>query len=332
MIRRLLLACAAAWLTSAAWCQEPIVIKFSHVVASDAPKGKSALKFKELVETRSNGRVKVEVYANSSLYKDKDELEALQLGKVQMLAPTTAKFTSIGIKELEILDLPFLFDTTQEFHRVMTTTPIGAQLMKSLEPRGLLGLALWDNGFKVMSANKALRKVADFKGLKMRIQPSKIIDGQMRALGAVPQVTALSEVYAAMQSGSVDGSENTPSNMYTLRHHEVQKFITASNHGYLGYAVITSRAFWDGLPADVRSLLETALQEATMFNNEIAEAENHQALKLMADSGKVQILQLTPEERSDWKRFMARTHRQAVDRVGKETVQAIYAATGYKAE
>src|SRR4051794_27653787 len=219
---------------------EPIVIKFSHVVAPDTPKGLAARRFKELAEQRTNGRVKVEVYPNSQLYKDKEELEALQLGAVQMLAPSVSKFGPLGAKEFEIFDLPYIFPDKAALRRV-TDGPIGKELFKKLEPKGIVGLAYWDNGFKVMTANTPLKKPDDFIGLKMRIQSSKVLESQMKALGAIPQVMAFSEVYQALQTGVVDGSENTPSNVYTQKMHEVQKHLTVSNHGYIGYAVITNK-------------------------------------------------------------------------------------------
>src|SRR5450631_1919488 len=188
--------------------QAPIIIKFSHVVAPDTPKGKGAQRFKELAEQRTNGRVKVELYPNSQLYKDKEEMEALQLGSVQMLAPSLAKFGPLGVKEFEVFDLPFIFKDQTAF-RAVTEGPVGADLFHKLESKGIKGLAYWNNGFHIMSANKPLHKVADFKGLKMRIQSSKVLDAEMRALGAIPQVMAFSELYQALQSGVVDGCERS---------------------------------------------------------------------------------------------------------------------------
>ena len=245
-------------LVNSVWAQNPIIIKFSHVVANDTPKGNGAIKFKELAEERTKGRVKVEIYPNSQLYKDKEELEALQLGAVQMLAPSVSKFGPLGVKEYEAFDLPFIFPSTEVLRRV-TEGPIGLSLFAKLESKGIKGLAYWDNGFKVMTANKPLRVPSDFKGLKLRIQSSKVLDAQMRALGANPQVLAFSEVYQAMQTGVVDGSENTPSNIYTQKVHEVQKYLTLSDHGYIGYAVIVNKKFWDGMPADIRTILEGCL-------------------------------------------------------------------------
>ena len=232
----------------------PVVIKFSHVVAPDTPKGKGAERFKQLAEERSKGRVKVEVYPNSQLYKDKEELEALQLGSVQMLAPSLAKFGPLGVREFEVFDLPFIFRDTPSF-RAVTEGPVGQAMLAKLEPKGILGLAYWDNGFDVMSANKPLHHVADFKGLKMRIQSSKVLDANMRSLGAIPQVMAFSELYQALQSGVVDGMENTASNVYTQKIFEVQKHITVSNHGHIAYAVVVNKKFWESLPAELRAVL-----------------------------------------------------------------------------
>ena len=268
--------------TGVASAQQPIVIKFSHVVAVDTPKGKGAEYFKKLAEERTKGRVKVEVYPNSSLFKDKEEMEALQLGSVQMLAPSLAKFGPLGVREFEVFDLPYIFDNDDELHKV-TEGPVGAELFKKLETKGIIGLAYWDNGFKVMSANKPIRMPADFKGLKMRIQSSKVLDDEMKALGAMPQVMAFSEVYQALQTGVVDGTENPPSNFYTQKMYEVQKYLALTNHGYLGYAVIVNKKFWDGLPPDIRTTLEGAMKDATKFANDIAKKENDEALEAVQE-------------------------------------------------
>ena len=325
------LAIGALFALTANWAlaQEPIVIKFSHVVALDTPKGKGAEYFKKLAEERTKGKVKVEVYSNSTLYKDKEELEALQLGAVQMLAPSLAKFGPLGAREFEVFDLPYIFDSYDELHKI-TEGPIGQSMLKKLDSKGILGLAFWDNGFKQMSANKALRKPDDFKGLKMRIQSSKVLDLEMRALGANPQVMAFSEVYQALQTGVVDGTENPVSNLYTQKMHEVQKYLTISDHGYLGYAVIVNKKFWDGLPADIRTTLEGAMKDATRYSNDIAKQENDDALAKVKASGKTQVITLTPAEKAEWKKVLIKVHQQAEDRVPRDLVQAIYKETGFK--
>ncbi len=302
-----------------ALAQAPIVIKFSHVVAPDTPKGKGADKFKELAEKYTNGRVKVEVYPNSQLYKDKEEVEALQLGAVQMLAPSLAKFGPLGAKEFEVFDLPYILPDKAALRRV-TDGELGKKLFKKLESKSIVGLAYWDNGFKVMSANKPLREPADFRGLKMRIQSSKVLEAQFKALGALPQVLPFSDVYQAMQTGVVDGSENTPSNMYTQKHHEVQKYVTLSDHGYIGYAVIVNKKFWDGLPADIRGELEHAMKEATLFANDSAQKDNDEALDLMKKSGRVEFITLSADQKAAWRKALDPVTTEMTARVGKETV------------
>ena len=310
--------------------QATIVIKFSHVVAPDTPKGQAAERFKLLAEKATRGKVRVDLYPNSQLYKDKEELEALQLGSVQMLAPSLAKFGPLGAKEFEVFDLPFLFKDDAAF-RGITSGPLGAELFKKLEPKGIYGLAYWDNGFHIMSANKPLHTVADFKGMKMRIQSSKVLDAQMRALGAIPQVMAFSELYQALQSGVVDGTEGVPSNFYTQKIYEVQKHITISNHGHLAYALIVNRKFWDGLPADIRTTLEGAIKDSTTYANAIAATENVIALEKIRASGKTTIYTPTAAELAEWKKAVMPVHKEMESRVGKATIEAAYKASGFVA-
>jgi C4-dicarboxylate-binding protein DctP len=316
----MLMACGGAFAQPVS--QPAIVIKFSHVVAPDTPKGKAAERFKELAEKSTRGKVRVDVYANSTLYKDKEELEALQLGAVQMLAPSLAKFGPLGVKEFEVFDVPYIFRGKDVLYRV-TEGPIGKSLLRKLEVKGITGLAYWDNGFKVMSANKPLRKPEDFKGLRMRIQASRVLDFQMRQLGAYPQVMAFSEVRQALQSGVVDGTENPPSNLYTQRMHEVQKHVTVSNHGYLGYAVIVNKKFWDGLPSDIRSALENAMKEATRYGNAIAQQENEQALDAVRKSGKSVVYVLNERELDEWRQALLPIQNQIARSIGPELLAAI---------
>ncbi len=190
--------------------------------------------------------------------------------------------------------------------------------MGLLGAKGITGLAYWDNGFKDMSANKKLLMPADFRGLKMRIQSSKVLEAQMRALGAIPQVMAFSEVYQALATGVVDGTENPPSNEYTQKMHEVQKYTTRSGHGYVGYAVITNKKFWDGLPADIRSSLEKAMAEATDFANGAAQQDNDEAVEAMKKSGKTEMVELTAEQKAAWRKALEPVYTEMEGRVGKE--------------
>ncbi|AXC50349.1 C4-dicarboxylate ABC transporter [Paracoccus suum] len=324
-LRSGLAAVVAIGLAVPAFAQD-ITIKFSHVVAPDTPKGKGAEKFKELAEKYTEGKVKIEIYPNSQLYKDKEEMEALQLGAVQMLAPSLAKFGPLGVPDFEAFDLPYIFDGYDQLRKV-TEGDVGAAMLAKLEPKGIKGLAYWDNGFKIMSANSPLLMPDDFLGLKMRIQSSKVLEAQMKALGAVPQVMAFSEVYQALQTGVVDGTENPPSNMYTQKMNEVQKNATISNHGYLGYAVIVNKKFWDGLPDDVRGNLEKAMAEATTYANGIAKDENDKAMQAMRDAGTTDFHEMTDEEKTAWKEALAPVREEMAGRIGADLIKQIEAAT-----
>ncbi|MHB8666877.1 MAG: TRAP transporter substrate-binding protein [Burkholderiales bacterium] len=318
---------AAILAAASAFAQQPIVIKFSHVVANDTPKGKGALKFKELAEKYTKGRVKVEVYPNSTLYKDKEEMDALQLGAVQMLAPSTAKFRPIGVPEFEVMDLPFLFPDEATYLKVVNG-PAGKSLLKLLEPKGITGLAYWDNGFHMVSANRPLLMPADFQGLKIRISGSKVADAYFRAMGALPQIMAFSEVYQALQTGVVDGCENTPSNYYTQKFYEVQKDITVSNHAHLQYAVIVNSKFWNGLPPDIRGELEQAMKEATDYTDSIAAKENEDNLAEIKASGKTTLHYLTAAQRKAWMDKLRPVDKVVEGRVGKKVIDEFRAASG----
>jgi len=329
-MRKLVLAAAsiaALILIGPASAQSPVIIKFSHVVASDTPKGKAAEKFKELAEKYTDGKVKVEIYPNSTLYKDKEELEALQLGAVQMLAPSNSKFGPIGIKEFEVFDLPYILPDLATLRKV-TDGPLGARLLKLLDSKGMTGLAYWDNGFKEMSANKKLISPVDYKGVKFRIQSSKVLEAQFRALGSIPQVMAFGEVYQALQTGVVDGQENTWSNIYTQKMHEVQKYATVTNHGYIGYVVVVNKKFWDGLPADLRAGCEKAMKEATAFGNGQSAKENDDALEAIKKSGKTEIIALTPEQDAAMRKAMEPVYKDVASRVGQPLIDEFLKETG----
>jgi len=315
-------AAAAFALLGSAQAQQPVVLKFSHVVTDDTPKGKGAIRFKELAEAKTKGRVKVEIYPNSQLYKDREELEALQLGAVQMLAPSVSKFGPLGVRKFEVFDLPYMFADESSLERVVDG-PVGTGLFQLLEPKGIVGLAYWFNGFKEFSANKPLRKLDDFKGLKIRIQSSKILEGEIKAFGAIPQVMAFSEVYTALQQGVVDGEENTPSNKYTQKMHEVQKHMTISDHGVVMYAVVVNKKFWDGLPADIRKSLVEAMAESTKYVWDIAKKENEDALAKIKAAKTTEVYVLPAAEKAAWRKAMLPLYREHEGVVGKDTLESI---------
>jgi C4-dicarboxylate-binding protein DctP len=324
-IHHALLAAACILCSSLSLAQSPIVIKFSHVAAPDTPKGQAADYFKKLVEERSKGRVKIEIYPNSILYKDGEELEALQVGSVQMLAPVISKFGPIGVKEFEAFDLPYLFADEDAVHRV-TRGPLGASLLKKLEAKGFVGLTFWDSGFRVLSSNKPFKTPEQIKGQKIRINSSKVTAAIIKSIGALPQTMSLAEVYQALQTGVVDGTDGPIANLYTQKHYEVQKYITVTNHTYSGSAVVVNKNFWSQLPADVRSLIETAMKDATTYNDQVAEKDTDQAMAAIKASGKSQVYVPTAAERAQWVKAMEPVRDEMTPRVGKETVDAILKA------
>lgn len=311
-------ACALAF-AHPATAQTPIVIKFSHVTTTDTPKGQGAERFKQLAEERTHGAVKVELYPNSTLYKDKEEVEMLQLGAVQMLAPSTSKFGPLGVKEYEAFELPYIFPNEQVLRHVQDG-PIGQGLFKKLESKGIKGLGYWDNGFKIMTSNRPMHLPDDVRGLKFRIQSSKVLEAQFKAVGALPQVLAFSELYQALQTGVVDGQENPPSNITTQKLNEVQRHATLTYHGYIGYAVIVNKAFWDGLPADIRTTLEGAMNDATAHEHEVADTDNAKALAAMRATGKTEIHTPTEAENAAWRKALLPVQREMAARVGKDLV------------
>jgi len=330
-MKRLAIALAVILAVAAgkpAFADEPIIVKFSHVVAPDAPKGKAALFFKELAEKYNNGRVKVEIYPNSSLYKDKEELEALQLGAVQLLAPSIAKFSPLGVKEFEVFDLPFLL-SDEARARQMMASPMMAELNKKLEAKGVSPLAYWDNGAHDYTANKALISPDDFRGMKMRIQGGKVQDAVARELGAIPQIIAFGELYQALQTGVVDGEDNVPTNILTQRFYEVQKHLTISHHSRLTYALVTNKTFWNSLPEDVRTQLDRAVKETSVFFNDTAEKDNADAIEKIKASGKTEIHVLTDAERKAWIAKLMPVHTEMQSRFGKDFIERIYKASGF---
>ncbi len=304
--------------------QAEIVIKFSHVVADNTPKGQGAILFKKMTEEQLAGKVKVEVYPNSQLFGDGKEMEALLLGDVQLIAPSLSKFDRYT-KQIQVFDLPFLFNDIAAVHR-FHNSPTGKSILNSLTKKGLTGLAYWDNGMKQLSAKKALKMPDDAKGLKFRIQTSDILDAQFKAVGAVPQKLAFAEVYQALETGVVDGAENPWSNAYSQKFYEVQPFFTESNHGYLGYMVVANAKFWSDLPADIRATLEKILAEVTTEVNKSSTDLNEVDRAKIKASGKTQILPFTAEQRTAWQTAMKPVYEKFTADIGAEIVEAAKAA------
>lgn len=312
-------AAAFAFAPVAALAQQPIIIKFSHVVADATPKGQAAIKFKEVAEQLLPGKVKVEVYPNSQLFGDAKEVEALLLGDVHFIAPSLSKFEKFT-KVLQVYDLPFLFADMQAVDKFQDGK-VGQDMLKSMEKKGLLGLNYWHNGLKQLSANKPLLAPEDAKGVKFRVQSSDVLVSQFQAVNANPQKLAFSEVYQALQTGAVDGQENTWSNAYSQKYQEVQSDFTESNHGLLDYMVVTNAKWWNGLSPEIREGLTKAMKEATAVNNKVADDLNKEAKAKIAAS-KAKIHQLTPEQRKKWQQAMEPVWKKFEKEIGPDVIDA----------
>ena len=318
----LTLACSANSALAACDAGE-IVIKFSHVTNTDKhPKGIAATLLEQRVNDEMNGKACLEVFPNSTLYNDNQVLEALLQGDVQLAAPSLSKFEQFT-KKFRIFDLPFMFkniNAVDEFQNSET----GQAMKQSMTKRGLLGLAFWHNGMKQMSANVPLNVPSDANGLKFRVQNSDVLKAQMAAMGASPQPMAFSEVYGALQTGVVDGQENTWSNIYGKKFFEVQDGTTETDHGIIDYLVVTSTDFWDGLPADVRDQFATILDEVTAARNAESTAVNASNKQAILDAGGV-VRTLTADQRAGWVKAMMPVWDQFVGDVGQENIDAAQA-------
>jgi C4-dicarboxylate-binding protein DctP len=322
-IALLSLLCSTVTLAAA-----PIKIKFAHVVAETTPKGIGALLFKERVEKELAGKVVVEVYPNSQLYDDDKVMEAMLLGDVQMAAPSLAKFGQYT-KKLQVFDLPFLFDNLAALERFQSGK-MGKDLLNSMQKKGYKGLAYWHNGMKHLSANKCLHVPEDAKGLKFRIQPSDVLQAQFEQLGASPQKLAFAEVYNALQTGVVDGTENPWSNTYSKKFYEVQKCISDTDHGYLGYMVVTSNKFWKSLPGEVRTTLEKILAELTVEVNQKATALEKEDRQKIVDAKRAEVIKLTDAELGKWRDIMKPVWKKFEKEIGEEVINAAIEANKVK--
>lgn len=318
MSLRLLALAAAFVFAPTAYAADPIIIKYSHVVADQSPKGQAALKFKELAEKKFPGVVEVQVFPNSQLFGDGKEMEALLLGDVQIIAPSLSKFGKYT-KKLQIFDLPFLFDNIQAVDRFQDG-PTGQAMLDSMRDKGIKGLGYLHNGMKQMSANKPLRTPEDAKGLKFRIQSSDVLEAQFNVVGGNPQKLAFAEVYQALQSGVVDGTENPWANTYTKKFHEVQKYIMDSDHGVLDYLVVTNAGWWDGLPANIRKGLNEAMVQSIKFGNKVAYDEATNFRQKVIDDKKAEVLPMTRAELNQWRKAMAPVWKQFEADIGREAI------------
>jgi len=311
-----------AIIASNIYAQTTIEIKFSHVSDPGSPKGLAATHFKKVAEKMTKGRVRVEIYPNGQLYEDNVALEALQLGAVQMLAPSPSKISQLGFHEFEIFDLPYLFPDRAALDRV-TQGAIGLTLLHKLETKGMVGLGFWDNGFKSMFTNKPVRIPGDMQGLKMRVDPSSVLASQMKTLGAIPYLIAFPDMVTLLRRHVIDGLENTPSNLYSQKAVKLPKYLTMTNHGYLGYTVIANKKFWRHLPPEIRVQLHNAMKETTKYANQIAQQQNESDLASMKESGKITVRELTYNEKKLWVEALLPVHKEMENRIGAKLLTAV---------
>lgn len=327
-----LIAAAIASLTLSGVVQAEYVIKFSHVVSPQTPKGVAAEYFAEQVNKRLAGKVRVEVYPNSQLYNDNKVMEAMRLSSGDtglMAAPSLSKFVKFS-KQLQAFDIPYLFSDLDDVHK-LADSPIAQRMVSPMERKGIKGLAFWDNGMKVFSVkgDKPLRKIPDdFVGKKFRIQSSNVHEAMIKAMGGTPQKLPFKEVYTALGQGVVDGQENAWANVYSKKFYEVQDYITVSNHGYLGYLVVVSGEFWNHLPADIQAELTGIMKEATDINRaEAAKADMDERGKVEA-AGYAKVVELTADERTQWKQALSGVEDQFRDQIGADLLKDIHALLG----
>lgn len=309
----------------------PIVLRFNLTVPEDSPRGRAAERFKELAEARTHGGVHVELFPNGTLYGARDELEALQLGAVQMACAGFNSFSALGLSDFDAFELPYLFDSYDTLRRV-TDGPVGASMLAKLREKGIEGLGFWDLGFKQMTANRPLRLPEDVRGLSIRTRYSRVSEMELRALEAIPKPMGFVETREALGAGALDGTEFTAHLIDLYRLDEVQSYLTISNHAYIGSALVVNRRFWERLPRDIRAALAGAAREATIFANEAAEKEENEALSALRARGHIQIIVLTASERRRWKQALMPVHRESEDRISAETLAAIYSAAGFSPE
>ncbi|HBV96968.1 MAG: C4-dicarboxylate ABC transporter [Peptococcaceae bacterium BICA1-7] len=308
--------------------KEKIVIKFSHVVSEDTPKGLAAKRFADLVNHRTGGRVEVQVFPNSTLYRDGEEIQALLSGAVQIIAPSTSKLGDM-FPRWQIFDMPYAFESFADINRSMEGK-IGSSLYEDLEKGGIQPLAFWYNGFKqITSRERPIIHPNDFKDLRFRIMiNSAILEEQFSRLGAIPVKMQFNEVYQALSSSAIDGQENTTSNIVSQKFYETQPYLTVSNHGFLGYSVITSQDFWSELPPDVRNIIQETMKEVSLWEMEQASIINNRDMEKLRNSGKIEIHVQTPVEREEWKNALKSVDKKLIEIAGPDLAGEIINKTG----
>ncbi|QKF67974.1 TRAP transporter, substrate binding protein, DctP family [Arcobacter venerupis] len=324
-MRKLVLGTVAAAMLATSGFAADYVMKVSHVVSASTPKGKAADFFEKRVEELTGGKIDVQVFPNSQLYGDGEEIKALAMNNVQVIMPSLSKFTSIA-PQMQLFDLPFIFRDKQHLYNVMDGE-VGKILKSKVdEKKQMIALDYWDAGFKDLSSStKPLILPTDANGMKFRIQSSKVLEAQFKSVGGNPQVLPFSEVYSALQQGVVDGTENPLSNFYTKKFHEVQSSLTMSEHGYLGYLVVMNEQFWNKLPKDLQANVSQAMKEATALERKESALEDAKIMeeltKYSKETNKLQIIELTPEQKQQWRKAMSVVYPQFYDVIGEDLIK-----------
>lgn len=317
-IKRIGILCVACLVANTAMATK--VVKFSHVVAVNTPKGQMAEKLKQLVDERLRGKIELQVYPNAQLFGDNKVLEAMLLGDVQLAAPSLSKFSKYT-RKLQVYDLPFLFKDMHAVDRFQQSTT-GQKLLLSMEHKGVIGLGYLHNGLKQFTANTPLRVPEDAKNKKFRIMSSDVLVQQFKAVGAVPLKKPFSEVFTLLQTKAIDGQENTYSNIYSKKFFEAQPYLTESNHGLLDYMVVTSKEFWNSLDADTRTIFKNAIDEAVAYGNQVAFDSEQKYKQNILDSGKTKILTLSDAQRQQWVRKMKPVWKKFESQIGSDIIDA----------
>lgn len=299
----------------------PIEIRFSHVTSENSPKGRMALKFKQLVSERiGNDRVTVRVFPNSELFSDSKVLDAMLAGQVEMAAPSLSKVKKYSAR-YQVFDLPFVFSSSIAAEKFVQGE-YGRRLLRTLNRKGLYGLGYLNNGTRQLSSNKKMVVPEDLAGLAFRYSGSDVAKAWLESVGVEARRISFSKLYNALETSEVDGHMNVWSNINSKKLYENQKYIAETDHSYLGYVVVTSNDFWKSLPDDIRSQLEQAMQDALAHGNQIAREKAIADRQIVIDAGTTEVYKLTADQRQLWTEAMLPVWKQFEDEIGAELIQA----------
>ncbi|MCD8221385.1 MAG: TRAP transporter substrate-binding protein [Clostridiales bacterium] len=308
--------------TEAAASGEVYKIKMHHDLSEESAQHQGLLKYKEIVEKKSGGRVQIQIFANNTLGTDTEVAEMLQTGSVESALIPTAKLSGF-YAPLQLLDLPFVFPTRDACYGALDDEEFKSMLLDPMEEIGFKGINFWESGFKQFTANSPLESMADFNGLKFRTMESPLIIAQFEALGASPTPIDLGETYNSLQQGVVDGEENPLVTIVSNKFYEVQKNCTISNHAYLAYALLFAKSYWDTLPEDIQQIIEEAAAEAVQEERQITIDNEDGYIQTIKDSG-CEVSYLSDEAKAEMTEAMKPVHEQFRDVIGSDTLDKGY--------